>query len=58
MAASSMKASLIAMLPTPGWNELDTQSVRLATYNFVPAWLTSSGDRLVHHIVWICQSLP
>lgn len=48
MAPSSMKASLMAMLPTPGYGQ---HRPRRWTYNSVPARLATASDRLVHHVI-------
>lgn len=62
MAASSMKASLMAMLLTPSCfgHALEARQLpevrgsrgsEKGTHNAVPARLTPAGDALVHHVV-------
>src|ERR1700737_3355422 len=41
-----MKASWIAIVPTLGYVRF-----REGMYLTIPAWLTSAGDRVIHHIV-------
>jgi len=53
MAASSMNASLIAILPTPGYivSALHTKQAGRTTYPAIPARLTAPSNALVHDIV-------